>query len=519
MDRWGVFAKNDMTLIQPHILRLSQMVGSPEGQIRRYGGKAQGLVKLLEAQGQAPHPFAIPDTFGIPAHVKDVDDRELRRVYDALTAGAGSRGVLMARSSSLAEMPGRFESLSAAYDLRNPDQGFLRFLNAVQKVRAQSPEDMGVVLMPMVGNVRVTRHGKHSFGETNTSFVADSHSPIHPDEMHIAAVHGLGTRVVAANSDFIPVFVDRATGHILNIGNKDDEQILAYGEEEVIAGRLRNYRQKRLDYFDLKSGSLRSRLIFKDVVDTNHFMLLSGGMLVRDVERTYLWPGIGISPFTNGVSLYQLSRLLGFLSDQYGPVQIEGALTESDSDRIHLYQLLEMPDAKGSDKTITIQKPHMVASEVIGTCDFKGPLLVWHFKGRHEVGGLYRFDKEMSEKYPGGYALITECHHSDIVEATPHCRVRISFGSENISSHAVTMMRTLISQNPDSGYVMAMNPVAQAGIGDRLNQVFKRTGHYLFDFETWVHIQSNGREFALKEIAGEQEQANKKPWWMRLLGF
>ncbi len=192
------------------IVPIGSLVGVSPGVLESYGLKSAECATLLELQPASPFDYEVPEAFAIPAREDasfvegDIDD-----TFDALTSGMDDRAVLMARSSSKIEAPGANPTYSVGFDPTDRSGSRKNFRDAVVRLLDHSPQ-MGVLAMPMVGTPRQVEGAGLTFGYDNVSFVADSHHPASPDEMHFALVHGLGTRAHSIRMQDISPWPQRA---------------------------------------------------------------------------------------------------------------------------------------------------------------------------------------------------------------------------------------------------------------------------------------------------------------------
>lgn len=493
------------------IIKIAPGVSVP----RIYGVKAAGNSQLVELQPQCTVPYLVPDAWAVPPLAYgDFSTSDIRVAFDDLTKGLTQGAVLMARSSATDEMPGKNPTLFTYFDPDNIESSFKRFAASVDEVLGTS-RTMGVLLTKMVGDPVTLPDGQVVIGRKNVSFVADSHNPVVPEEMSLSLVHGLGTKVVEAGPEYIAVTVDRKSGLITSFGDQTKAALLADCGSLGTTPRaqLSDYRQLQCDGFDVGKGQIVSRPIDHDVFSSKFPPRIVDGMLTADEfpvspekqDPTVLSRHVKFSPFGNVGMFQQLTGALQMLSRNLGPVQIEGAYCSNDASALYLYQLISVPELTRSAEGLTVEKPLFVSNKVIGRGKVQLPLIVLsdqvvlHFTSRmtgndviqygldpRYIGELQAYDAQ----HKTGYALLAPQQGRALVEATPHCRVRLSETTENLSSHAVTLTRYLAHQNPDQGYMMAMEVKGDFGQDPA-------AGILVYDK---VRIESNGRELRLKEM-------------------
>lgn len=455
-----------------------------------YGVKAAGYSQLVELQQQCPVPYLVPDAYAVPplAH-GGFSAADIRQAFNDLTSGLAQAAVLIARSSATDEMPGQNPTLFTYFNPKDVEGSFKRYAASVNEVLNTS-STMGVLLTKMVGDPVTLKGGKVVIGRNNVSFVADSHNPVNADEMTMSLVHGLGSKVVEAGNEAIIFTVDRDIGNITFVGEQRADAVLQRTNSTGIDD-LQDYRQRSCDAFDVKSGAVVSRPIDEGVFanyavytpNVVHGMLTSDdippgplqieGLMYRQMYHT---------PFGNVGMFGQLAGALKYLSEQLGPVQIEGAFTSNDASAMHLYQVLSVPEPTRSNVPLTIQQPDLISKMVMGSGRVQMPL--FYRSGYTSSSDLRAFDAQHATT---GYALLAQSHDLELTGMSPNCRVRLSYKDENMSSHPVTLTRFKMLENPEAGYMLAMNVQNVQGA-----QVVKYGPHAM------VTIESNGKELRME---------------------
>lgn len=437
-----------------------------------YGRKCHGDARLRAVQPGSPVPFLVPSAYAIPPTTHggydNYFDDKLAAVHSALTAKTETPQVLMARSSALNEKPGLNPTLMVTHDPADRVGSVVRFVNAVRTVAGSSP-DMGVLATAMVGGITVLPRNQVVFGYTNVSFVADTHNPTNPDEVYIALVNGLGTRVVEAGRDAIIITARRDNGLITHVGNRTTQSAIEASQAGV---HPTHYRQRRIDSFDLLRGSIRTgrfgytryrdrltqqgcgpsrQLGWKDGLLQEGAYSAWGDVTLRN-NRPSGTMLLGAMPIADPALIHNLTTLLRYLARTVGPVQIEGAFP-TPADPIPLvYQLIDVPLSPLIDAPFTIAAPDFSSTDVIGVGAFSGPLIVYKGDVQH-TEKLKQCDRRFAKT---GYILHAKSHNDSEIDASPHCRWRLSGMMENLSSHPVTYMRLQIAEAPAKGYGLAL---------------------------------------------------------------
>lgn len=476
------------------ILSAVQLAGLPASELAFYGLKAAGYADLLAAQAESPAAYLVPEAWAIPAQVGGIlDGAELRTAFENLTQGRRTKGVMMARSSSMEERPGTNSTLMRKYDPQDPRGSLQQFLSSIFGVRNTAP-NMGVLATMAVGGIRVFGPGDERFGWDNVSFIADSHSPLNPDEMIFAFVHGLGTRVVEGGGEVIQVAVDRRTCKITGFVNQNIMALQQIGGSGEGVDHWGEYIQRFADSYDMKKGAVQHHPLERGLATEDHYLVWSAGRLYGADKLRFAdgYRILGITPFATPKMLENLIDILVYLAECFGPVQIEGAF-ESHLELVpHLYQLMPVPVSESESGHLLVANPFLTSNKVIGKGSFEGPLVametpydLWTSRP------LETLDHQLAK---AGYILWAERGQTrETVFSTPHATVRLSGQLENPSSHVATLMRILTRESPEKGYMFAM----------KVDQQFEKEPDEVVGPVRIYHrarVTSNGKELAVELI-------------------
>lgn len=490
-----------MTL-QP--INIRALVGAPAATVAGYGRKTAGVVELLRLRDGAPVRYDVPDGWAIPPRSQGAcTHQELQCAFDALVA-ARPRGALMARSSGLGELPGQNPTLVSGYDHADRAGSFRRFADNVEAVLDAGP-DVGVLAMAMVGKLSRLKDGTRVLGFRSTSFVADTHSAFRSADMYIAAVHGLGTRAVEVDGGVIGLTVDRASGNVLSINNTSEAQL--HKRCGSLGGwNLDQYAQCDMDFFDWGRGQIVSASL-QALADSHDFSWSIIDQVDWCAERTMgHLAERGLNPFGNLSALCHLVSLLQYFSGD-GSRQIEGAFPNRDRTAPVLYQLIDLPAERAETAPLRLAARHITASNVVGKGRFTGPLI---YLPECSYAALEAIDKQYGA---GGYILVLPSHTQEAVNATPHCRCRISKSALNPTAHAVALTRIRNAAHPDDQDLLAM----RVDLDFRANRIAGIKPDEVHPWGIVYHeatMESNGEEMAVSLVPPEQLQ---RPWWLRAL--
>lgn len=500
---------------------------SPD-QLQAYGPKTAGNVWNFQQLFDCPYPYRVPNFWGIAAgDLGRVQDRDLRRPFDFMTRRFKVPRVLMSRSSALDETPGENPTLFSIYDPAEPETSFRAFRETVFRV-GETSEQMGVLLMPMVGSARLFADGRAGFGWDNVSFTLDTHNPFDSRQISVALTHGLGIRTVDdRNSDVIPLIVDRETGLIqsYNLGNRRffsrHEASTSWPDDGCY------YRQQRAHYIDLNTGTAEERSLRLDApylfrgtsftyngyrarIERGRYLDSGPGDLEFDrwfqsetvPDRLLLLDQfIGASPFVDSRSILNLIGAARYLSMKAGrPLQIEGAFQHRGETTPLFYQKLDVAATLQDNSDLQLEEAQFCSRHVMGCTDFNGPLVF--FDGCMTVEGRQQLETIDEMFADTGYVLCSdEPQFREIVVATPHCRVRVVGSFQNPEAHAFTTIRDQITDHPSAGYamgVLAKNMNGEEGLWTSMSEL--EPSQQWDGVRIWdkARVGANGREMRVQ---------------------
>lgn len=499
------------------IIPIQTLAANPLSLAEIYGRKVAGYAQLWMLRNAGPYRFNVPPAWAVPLRsASHFRRKELETAYQSLVHGLTEPIPLMIRGSALEEEPGKSPTVVIPSNPSDPRKGFKAFEGQLHDL-LNGDSQMGALLSPMVGSLRTLSDGTPAFGWDNTSFAADTYHPMTPKDLHISVVQGWGTRAVREGSDAILVTADRRYGWITSFIHNTEEAFLRPFHGSRACLTRREYRQKEADFFHMGEAQLSSRPLesgffnfFRqdpfseqraqiprifcgrlvrgdDEIDaaTQEAFLATPGFRLEEIE-------IGANPFRDGQMLTSLIGILQFLDEEAGTIQIEGAFPDGKGTVPMLYQLTQLPDPPGSPEVLKVNHRHLSSNMVLGITEFVGPLLVARDEALKKLGEL---DERFAE---GGYILLTPSHTGNVIEVTPHCRLRLSTARENLGSHVVALTRLRIHEDPEAGYLLSTQVRVTADDDDRIGGKAPDEHHRSIDVYKKAHLDSNGTELAVE---------------------
>lgn len=347
---------------------------------KNYGLKVEGLVRLRKFLSKfnprdvdIRYPLVVPDFFAVPVQ-SELDNPQLRERYLALMQGVQNPRIVLARSSDLKEMPGRFETHPSFFDPANPEQSFQNWLEAAKKVRASGSG--ALIGQSMIGELEdfeydVDYNEKNdyrkiyvtskSFGGSNSSFVGRSSSVIRGPVSSFVACGGIGTKIARGDKDVSMIQQGKYRMDVVNLAHD-------YSRDSFSA-----FKQNTIDLVTLAEPNKVTTLQYDDDVQFYTLLNRSGipfhDYLFQDRENGY-W---GFHP-------RDILDLLGVLQEEMKtPVELEGCVNDKG---LYLFQLrgYEIPrrNFEGLTKVPEVRRILETERESIGFDQFRGDLVVSH---------------------------------------------------------------------------------------------------------------------------------------------
>lgn len=475
-----------------------------------YGIKTAGIWDpLLALQNESPVPYSVPEAIALtPRSCGGVTSSDLDQAFEQISAYSNEPRPWLARSSALNEKSGSNDSPPFYVDPQDR-RGSLRAFKTTVERMMDSDADLGVLLMPMVG-AWSKLGGMRVFGAEIVSFAADTVNPFRSTEMHFAFVQGLGIGAVGMGKNAVLVTVDRDSGEITFLGNRDKRVLRKHTGSTSVPLEPETYRQKTRHFFDPKKLDIASLpLTDKYFQEHDHRLLtISDGRFVRLPKNVLLTSSEGIMPFDDPETFSNLVSIMQFIHAKRGRSQIEGAFLRRTAQFPFLYQHITPPPSPTLDRDLMPLQRHIYSNEVIGCGSFEGPL-VWYIPRNPELSmagicKLMDIDKKFAET---GYIMLG-AQDREVMNHTPNCRHRISEEPLNASGHAITLMREEMCEHPEISVTITENAqVMQKNYGSRAiagikGKIIDEDESAITVFEK-VRLDSNGRELAV-EIVGKR---------------
>jgi len=493
----------------------------PEASFESFYAAVEDLAGVSEDMGILLMPL-VGESFDLtndvlrnPAFETKITNQSIgavRRRFDVLVSGVEKRSVI-----TLTRIGAERKTETLFFDPEDIHGSYSRFEAAVMNL---VPADQKTIFYIEVKRYYLSNLGverKTVVGPASVSFVASTEEAFHPDEMHLAVVHGLGTTAVD-DDNVVEIIVDRKTGRVLSFGNRSISLAMAKAGTVMAVLGFGGYAQKRFAFFDPDFGSVRDAFLRlrefggppvesaqRYMRDWSHrYNLFDDGTVKvyngyeKGVERV-----LGMIPFGDIAMFSRLVSLLQFFHTELGRAQIEGTFLGMDRLVPILYQATGLSERVFDDSAINIASPFMRSEKVLGV--FEGTIpLVLYSPGMVYFGDvsreLVKLDKRFRET---GYILIAFKHTRELIKATPHCKVRVSMAVQNSSSHVATFMRDRVKRERGK-YLFAMEPELDPNQMPESEEFYPDRNISVYSA---ARVVSNGREMAIEILPKEEDHA------------
>lgn len=435
----------------------------------------------LDQFGSVQDGVAMPPSGVAPSSECDVAEAFAKYVAgpEAL-AGSGvlARHPWRSRSSAVGEQKrsGRFESPIFINDAADPAASFAAFAGSVHSLQATNAQ-MGVLTMPMFGSAETVtkkRRGTDEvvermfFGGRLVSFVADTVYKFAPSNMVINMVTGLGDMAVGDMAQSIIIGVDRNSGKLTFVYNKNLGAISTYGGSQRMDSAS-EYRQQRKRMVDLQTGEILERELVvntngKEGVKKDIYRAVFPRDMIHDRRafghyKEVDGDEVGYFPLADETALLPIIGAMQLIHGEYGPSQIEGALFDSAGNGMRLFQHLFLPPSAVADRPLDVSIPRHIFSEmVIGRGRMSLPLFRIHPRTFNmdlpqNVEQFRAIDSALADT---GYILVAQTMTGALVDVTPHARARITPNLLGSSSHAPTDAHLRMAEGDVNAPIIAM---------------------------------------------------------------
>ncbi len=467
-----------------------------------YGPKTAGVIDPLETlPEESPVPWLVLERIVLPPKSRGrVSEEDLKQIFEEIVGSCDGPRPWFARSTELKEQSGRNHSPEFYVDPNDKRGSFRDFQDTVKAMREGNP-DMGVLLMPMVGEWSVLAGGAQAFGAEIVSFAADTVNPFRPSEMHMAFAHGLGMGAVGAGRDAVRVTADRESGKITFFGNLDERVMRCVAGSTARPVDSYSYRQKKRYFFDPQTKRIESKNLSLDYFITAFIsrQLIDDGVLrLEQPGESFLEKLLGQTPFGNPAMLSNLVSILQFIHARKGRSQIEGAFLNRTAPYPYLYQHITPPPSPELARDIAPLERHIYSDMVIGCGSFEGPLVWYLGDEERDLRNLTSVDAA----FAGSSYILLGAHTREIINSTPHCLHRISEDWLNASGHAITLMREWMQEHPERAMTIAERARVEGKNTGGCRVIAGRRGKTDFRGTVVVfdkaRLDSNGREMAVE---------------------
>lgn len=464
---------------------LENLANEEKLDVNELGLKTIGIVELIKLKSQLGLDYQIPSGIVIP--VSGSSEREIQDAYKQLTQDL-DRGVILARSSSPNEEPGKFTTLPVLVD-QDKNEGYKRFREAYRTVVGSEPK--AVVVQRMVGQ-QTQSHGRNVFGLTNTSFIMQVPS-FNPDEVSISCARGLGNRVVEEDgSKVIFIDYDFVRGGVVRALDRPDEYYKEHWDW--------SFRQKDAECIDLETGeTLTLTLPCHYAEPPEDFGRIRGD---RDTFHV---------PFRDISEIEKLVSVAGALRKHKGKaLEIEGAYLNG---VLNLFQLRELESLKAQDIAFSDDVYVIGGTDtVLGSGRFTFDFVWLHGRLKRDLspesvaGRIAQLKEDYKDK---PLFVYTDYFHGALINQLGNNVRAIGTGcSENALSHTVGVVRKKIGEGRMDLFLNQCGlDVGYFGERGRKSNASYDGGN--IDVYEGITVESNGRQARLFFADDKPEEAGK----------
>jgi hypothetical protein len=407
------------------VLSLERIAESGQVDIQEHGLKTEGLVDLMILRNELGLDYEVPNGFVVP--VSGALPIEMKKALYDLTSDETDKVMLLARSSSPHEEPGKFTTVPVLFDPQDKQGSYERFLEAYKTVVGEEPK--AVIAQKIVGD-QTERDGRNVFGLTNSSFILQAPS-FNPDQIAISSARGLADRVVGEDASGV-IFIDYdfVNGKIVRVVDRPDR----FYEHHDLTG----YRQTDAECFDLSTGKVMT-------------VSLSDRRFSASDDSGSIRSGFGESftvPF-RGTEIENLANVvLALREKKEKAVEVEGAYVNG---KLHLFQLRELEalpfhNIEFSEGKYVIGSSDMAMGSGRYTMDLVmfGSGVKRNVVGDSVAGQIAGLMEDYEDR--PFFAYIDHFHGALLNQLGENCRIIGTGCYENMQSHTVGVVRGRIAR-------------------------------------------------------------------------
>lgn len=408
------------------VLSLERLTESGSVDVQEQGLKTEGLVDLMRLRNELGLDYEVPNGFVVP--VSGALPIEMKKALYDLTSDETDKVMLLARSSSPYEEPGKFTTVPVLFDPQDKQGSYERFLEAYRAVVGEEPK--AVIAQKIVGE-QTERDGRNVFGLTNTSFILQAPS-FNPDQIAISSARGLADRVVGEDpSGVIFIDYDFVNGEIVRVVDRPDN---FYEHHD-----LTEYRQTDAECFDLSTGKIMTvSLGNRRFSAPDDFGRVRSGFRERFTV-----------PFKGNDEIENLANIvLALREKKRKAVEVEGAYVNG---KLHLFQLRELEALPFHEIELSEGKYVIGGSDMaMGSGRYTMDLVMFGSGVKRNVVGdsvAWQIAGLMEDyKDRPFFAYIDHFHGALLNQLGDNCRIIGTGCFENMQSHTVGVARKRIAQ-------------------------------------------------------------------------
>jgi hypothetical protein len=454
----------------------------------RFGTKAANLGLLSQMSQDESAGFSVPE--GIAVEPGTSRQEITDTVRSRFETEYGGTSPLIVRSSGRNEDPGQHSSIITGVRSYRSLKDIGDILSAYEQVT--KPGIAAVIQNLAHGYSEIS----DNYGENDASFVAQSRSPINPDNYYIAAVNGLARPLLDGIDKGMIIEVNETTHNVASVLSMSDEAL-----QNGFDNRDQLVRQRYMEVLD--SRTLRV---------TRHSTEFSNFEPVFFRGFNYDFALRTMSPFRidgrnrKNTELERLIAAMDFIKAEYGhEFEIEGTFSELAEGQDRLLNIVQIRQLEPRiESKVKVDAPAdytklLDVQAVFGVADVETDMYVFdsHDWDEKLMGEMARIDAAYPE---GNYVLVVPSWlHGAFFKYVPNNKILITNDTPNLASHANGLMRAKISR----GEKVALGNLSQQKLQDICAQhpdrVIKKPSDKKGQIAQFKNVRfiSNGREAAV----------------------